>query len=896
MKAVFLLMMALQQGRIGGQVVDRETGRPISSVQLSVVGQAVAVQSDLDGRFRTPPLAPGVYSVRATLIGFRPAQHDSVVVEADRSTEVSFALSAVALEIAGITVEAAAVPVPKSTDAGLLAAQQAAAAVRDGISAQGIARTPDANAGEAVRRMTGVTLFGGKFLVVRGLGERYSNALLNGAEMPNPVVEKKIPPLDLFPAGLISSVVANKTATPDIPGDFAGGSVDLVTKDFPESRLLQLSISQSMNDRTTFQDVPVRRRSTSDLIGIDNGGRQSPDIPFGSLSIAQERPILQGFRDNLWNPPPRQVLPGLGLTATYGNQWQGAASALGAILSLTYNNNINYTPQRLSDIYFFGNQATANVAWGGIANISYRIGGGHKFGLKNLYSRSADETTLNSQGVVSSSFKQSYGLRYVERYLWQTQLTGEHRLLGSTVAWTGTLGRARINDPDNHSAQYVTAVEPGAGTDVSGKRLVRILSDQTRSAQLDWSIPISLRRPSDALFKLGGYYRRKHRDYGAHDVLILRSDSASFSGLDGNIETLPPEQVFAPENLGTYFSYIASPNNNDPFFADDNVGAAYGMVDIPVLSRLRVVTGVRAEQWDLRLKPGGDNPDGDWMKSGRVIAKSNLDPLWSANVTYAFTDKMNLRLAAFRTVARPDSREISPGQYTPVAGFGACTEQGDSTLQRSRITNGDIRWELYPNPGEILAVSVFYKHFELPVIELRQFGTSTNATCLTSNAETAEVRGGELEIRKVLFGRLGVGMNLTAVSSSIQFFPSQGLQARRFIGQSPFVANGYIAYEPEGGRLQVSLLYNYFGERITDYANKVFPGQPVAANPNRVERGRHTLDAKLQLKFGRQLKWTLSFKNLTRSATIFAEDSGLRRLTDYYNPGISFSTAFTRDF
>ena len=892
---------AAQQGRISGQVVDRETGRPLVSVQLVVVGKPLVVQTDLDGRFRTPPLDAGLYSLRATLIGFRPALRDSITVEADRTTDVSFALSAVAIEIEGITVEAAAAPVAKTTDAGLLSAQQAAAAVRDGISAQGIARTPDANAGEAVRRMTGVTLFGGKFLVVRGLGERYSNALLNGAEMPNPVVEKKIPPLDLFPAGLIASVVANKTATPDIPGDFAGGSVDLVTKDFPESRLLQLSISQAINDRTTFQYVPVRPRSASDLVGIDDGGRQSPVIPFGNLTLVEQKPILQAFRDNVWNPAPRKVLPGLGMNATYGNQWQGAQNALGAIVSLTYNNNITYTPDRLSNLFYLTNQAAANVSWGGIANVSYRIGANHKLGWKNLYTRSAEETSINGQGSEGITFHRQYQMRYVERYLWQSQLTGEHHLGGGTVSWSGTLGRAFIDDPDNHSADYATLVEAGAGTSVSGKRLVRTLRDGTRSGQLDWSIPLSLRRASDGLLKVGAYYRRKHRDYDARDLIIFPDgQSAPATGLAGVIETLPPEQVFAPENLGTYFSFISSDNHNDPFFADDQVGAAYGMIDLPVLARLRVVTGLRAEQWDLLLKPGGNDPQGNWLKYGldSVIAKTSLDLLWSANVTYAFTEKMNLRLAAFRTLARPDSREISPGQYTPIAGFGNCTEQGNPNLRRSLITNGDIRWELYPNPGEIFAVSAFYKHFELPIVEQRTTGgfNNSNVACTINNGQSAEVRGGELEVRKVVFGNLGVGVNLTAVTSSIKFDPSTGLLGRRFIGQSPFVANGYLAYEPQGGRLQASLLYNYFGDRITKFSNTQRANAPPYPNPNWIERGRHTVDAKLQLKLGGRLKWQLSVKNLTRSAVVIAEDAADRRIVEYYNPGMSLSTAFTRDF
>lgn len=884
------------QGRISGQVVDRETGRPLSGVTLIVVGQPVVVETDLDGRFRTPPIAVGVYSVHAALIGFRPAQRDSVIVEADRTTDASFALTAVPMEIAGITVEADAVPASKATDAGLLSAQQAAAAVRDGISAQGIARSPDANAGEAVRRMTGVTLFGGKFLVVRGLGERYSNALLNGAEMPNPVVEKKIPPLDLFPAGLIASVVANKTATPDIPGDFAGGSVDLVTKEFPESRLLQFSLTQYMNDLTTFQAVPVRPRSMSDFLGFDDGGRQSPSIPFGNLTPSQQKPILQGFRDNLWNPAPRTALPGLGASVTYGNQWQGKANTLGAIVSFTYTNNIAYTPRRLSEILFYGNQANATVVWGGIANLTYRLGASQKFGWKNLYTRSTDESTINGQGTDGSTFKRGYGMRYLERHLWQTQLTGEHHFFGTVLAWVGTLGTARIEDPDNHFAEYNTAVEPGATTAVKGTRLVRLLSDQTRSGQLDWSFPLSLWRARDGLIKTGAYYRRKHRDYDAHDVIIQRGDSAFASGLDGAIEQLPPEQVFAPENMGTYFAYVASANHNDPFFADDNVGAAYGMVDVPLLRRLRIVTGVRAERWDLDLKPGGNDPEGDWKKSGRSISKRHLDPLWSANLTYALTERMNLRLAAFRTLARPDSREISPGQYTPIAGLSACTEQGDSSLDRSLITNADMRWETYPSPGEIFALSAFYKRFESPIIELRTAGASSATTCTISNAATAAVSGGEFEIRKALLHRLGIGMNFTVVTSSIQFRAAQGLQGRRFIGQSPFVANGYLAYEPERGALQLSVLYNYFGDRITSYSNAQHPGQPAYPNPNRVERGRHSLDAKMQLRLARRFHWSVAVRNLTRSAVVIQEDAGDHRVTDFYNPGVSLSTTFTCDF
>ncbi len=898
-------------GRITGRVIDRETGRPLSDVRVSLEGLAVVGETDLDGRFRTAPLPAGMYAVRATRIGFTAARVDSVVVRDGQSALVEIALAPLPLELSAVTVEATAASPKASNDAGLLALQRTASAVTDGTSAQSIARSPDTNAGEAVRRVTGVTLFDGKFLVVRGLGERWSNALLNGAEMPNPVVEKKIAPLDLFPAGLIESVVAVKTATPDKPGDFAGGSVDLTTKDFPESRLLQVSVSQSYNDQVTFRSVPVPPRSGTDFLGIDDGWRQPPPIPYGALDIAAQKPILQGFRDIMFDPAPRRILPGLGLGLQYGDQWQaGGSGALGAILSLTYQNRITYAPERLSNIFYLTHEAKASVDWGGIADLSYRFGARHKLGWKSLYTRSADQTAVAGQGSDGGSFTRSYVLRYVERYLWQSQLTGEHDVYGSRLEWKATLGRAQVDDPDNHMAAYVTAVEAGAGTSVGGKRLVRTLVDRTHSVQGDWSVPISLRRPGDALLKVGGYYRWKHRDYDGRDLLILRDPvSAPASGLDGVIETLPPEQVFAPENLGTYFSYISPDTRNNPYFADDNVGAAYGMVDVPVLPRVRLVSGVRFERWRLWMQPGGNDPEGNHIKfhGDSDIALDNLDPLWSGNLTVGLSDRMNVRFAGYRTLARPDSREISPGRNTPIAGFGNCEEQGNPNLRRSLITNGDLRWEFYPRPGELFAVSGFYKYFDQPIIELRTtVSINGGATCTIINGNSAAVSGGELEVRKLLdflpgaLGKLGLGLNVTGVTSSIAVPAGQGIQARRFIGQSPVVINGYLAYEPPGSRLSFSVLYNYFGDRITKYANKEGPTQGTTTtrypNPNQVERGRATLDAKLRLALSGRLKLACSGKNLLRSAIVIAEDSGDRRLVDHYNPGVSISTSLTYDF
>jgi TonB-dependent receptor len=749
-----------------------------------------------------------------------------------------------------------------------------------------------------VKRVTGITLVDNKFLVCRGLGERYSNALLNGATMPNPVVEKKVAPLDLFPSGLIGSVVAQKTATPDIPGDFAGCSVNLVTKDFPENRLLELTVGSRGNSQATFQMLPFAPTSGSDLLGIDGGGRNGPTIPYANLPVAEQKPLLQAYPEVVWNPLARHIGPGEDIAGTFGDQWAVGSSTVGAVASMTYRHSIGFTPERITNIYYLGQAGAEKVDWGGIANVSLKLGVRNKFSWKNLYTRSADQTTISGQGTEGVDYKIGYQVDWVERFLWQTQLTGEHALGSTNLAWNATYGRGHIHDPDNHYAEYRTTLEPGAGTSAVATRQVSELTDLTRSAQLDWSVPLSLRRPGDALFKFGGGYRAKHRDYDGRGMTIARDGQAApTSGVDGYIETLPPEQVFATENMGNYFSYVAYGTPNDPFVADDNVGHGYVMLDAPVLSRVRLVGGLRVEQWHLRLEPGGANPQGDFLKYGTVYARDHLDPLWSANLTVALSDRMNLRLAAYRTLARPDSREVAPGQYTSLLGFGNCTQQGDTTLDRSLITNGDIRWELYPRPGEIVAVSGFYKHFTDPIVELRSVGgfNSVSSICTITNQPSAQVLGAELDLRK-LVGRFAFGTNLTVVESSIQFSADDGLMARRFIGQSPFVANVYLAYEPPTSPLNVSLLFNYFGERIKLYSNKSNPNAPPAPNPNWVEQGRGTLDAKLRWLFSNRLKFSATATNLTNAPVVVAEDSGDLRTVERYNPGVTVAAALTYAF
>ena len=303
-------------GRVTGRIIDRETGRPIQGVRVSVVGIPGVVETDLDGRYRTAAVPATLQSVLAAYIGYSPTRRASVKVIAGQTITVDFALSVKAVELEERAVEGAVPSTPK-TDAGLLAAQQAAPGVSDGISAEAISRSPDSDGSDVIRRVTGVTVFDKKFVLVRGLNERYSNTTLNGADLPSPEPLKKVAPLDIFPASLLESIVTTKTATPDKPGDFAGGSVEIRTKDFPENWVMQVGVSQGFNSLTTFQPMAQAPRTTSDFFGFGDARRRpNADAIAGRLN---ER-ALESYR-NVWTGRRVEAAPNLGVSLNMGGQF-----------------------------------------------------------------------------------------------------------------------------------------------------------------------------------------------------------------------------------------------------------------------------------------------------------------------------------------------------------------------------------------------------------------------------------------------------------------------------------------------------------------------------------------------------------------------------------------------
>ena len=898
-------------GRITGRVVDAAGGQPLANVEVTIVGTTLGGRSDLDGRYSILRVPAGAKSVVARTLGRQPKRFDGVVVTAGTAAVVNFVLNQASVELQSVVVRAAAGD-RSATGASLLAAQQRAASASDGISAEQIKKTPDSNAGEAAARVSGVSIVDGKFLVARGLSERYSTTLVNGAEVASPEPTRKLVPLDIFPSSLLESIVVTKSATPDKPGDFSGGAVEIKTKEFPENTVRQFSFSQGYNSQTTFRALPFPARSGLDLLGFDNGRRepayQPADSLFASPAIVER--FGEGIR-NTWNPTPRSVLPKFGFGATFGGQRPSEKAALGYVVSLTYSAAQDQQTDRFFGFFaspdnplergFVYQDSRNTVDWGAVGNFSLRLGRNTKLGWKNLYTRNAEELYSFTDGfnVDLTGDLRLYQFQYVERNLFQSQFSGEHllpMLHSSRLEWKATVGQSGRNEPDNRQVRYGRGEATSAPFQLlnNNDAWLRTLNDQQRSAQLDWSVPLRLLW-TDFTFKTGALARLKQRKF----VGKLYSFSPSQTiPLPNDLRSLPPEKVFQPENIGSFIDVQFPGTISQPYDADEDLYAAYGMLDLRVGSKLRIVTGARMEDWRVDLFDGGRArfPKGDTTKVPTL--RRNRDILLSANATYALSDRANLRLAAFQSVNRPDTRELSRDEYTEVA--GSCATAGNPKLQRGTIANADARVEWYPRPGEILSLSGFYKRFADPII--RVVDSKNNCTYSVANAESAENIGGELELRKDLsflpgaLERLSASLNVTLVRTSVVISPVFGnyLPGLDLEGQSPYVFNAGLSYRSKTDALTASVLFNVFGDRIVRYGFASSGGANAKQGPNLIERGRSSVDAKLQRAFGEKLSVSLSAKNLTNQRVQFYQTVTKGEVsTGRATPGVSFDLGVT---
>lgn len=836
---------AFAQVKLTGKILNNKN-EPVAGVSVKIIGAQGGATSDIEGRYSLT-LVPGKkYELEFSATGYSTKRINDVEVGTGLDNELNIVLEIAVKDIGGVTVKATSRR-QESTNA-LLVFQKNNTAMSSGLAADFIRRTPDKNTGEVLRRVSGASIQDNKFVIVRGLSDRYNSAMINGAQMPSSEPDKKAFSFDVIPSGLIDNIIINKTATPDLTGEFAGGLVQIQTKDIPATNQLTFGISLGFNTQSAFKDFISNERGNTDWLGFDNQRSLPSSYPkkyleFSKLSAEDQLAVARSFNDKVYN----ETISKAGPVQQYNLTWASAVrgkkgSALGSVIGLTYRNSkLLYTATKelfekgATGQQFFDYtdlQNKYNVSWGAIANIAWTKGK-HKIAFKNLFNQLFDDNYYSRTGINTENL-QDVSLRSSvlnQRSLYTSQLEGTHQAGWKNIKFAWNINYAFNNkqQPDLRVQTYGKSIGTSNPFSINLRgnntnRFFSDLKDHSFGYNASATLPFNLGKQSHSL-KIGGAATVRLRDFRA--IILGYKEPA-----DQSLLTLPYNQIFQSQNfIATGFQLSTDLQNpQDKYYGISALSAGYIMFDNKLSSKVRLVWGSRLENFEQVLKSNQSGTD-----KSQVIDTDKLDILPSMNLTISPTTKTNIRIAASRTVARPEFREIAPFTFFDFEQIASTA--GSPDLKRSSILNGDIRYEFYPKAGELLSLGVFYKDFTNPIeLRLNSASVATRRQYQFQNAEKAELFGVETEFRKSLsflsaksewLEKLYFNGNVSVILSEVTLgnMDASGNKLpstkRPLQGQSPYLINAGFQYDSENGT-NVSLLYNRIGQRLSLVGNDDF--------------------------------------------------------------------------
>ena len=870
---------------IQGKIIDASNSELLPGAVIKIQGTNKGTATDLDGKYILEDVKPGIYTIVISYIGYDTKTIPGVKVIEGEITQIDAALSIDGLKTEEITVESSP---SLSNEQSLLTEQKNSSKIQDGISEQQIKRSPDAAASDVLKRVMGVNIVDNKFVFVRGTSERYNNTTLNGVLLPSSETDKKSFYFDLFPARLLQNIIVSKSFSPDLPGNFSGGLVQLNTKDFVDRFIFNFETSGSFLDGTTSKNGFYRYNAGQKKFlffntGIDDGRRSIPGN-FPSEKFTNPNEYGKSLV-NSWAQDPKKAPLNGGFQLTLGNNFNLFENPLGALFAYTYKNGFEnediirneFNSDTSSLVNYKGRSSNYNVLNGGILNFNYKLGSNNKLSFKNTLSISSEDRAEYYEGftrVIADFDRNIYATRFIERKLYSAQFSGNHyipTLSKMNLTWTGSYSEAERDEPDTKTTYY----QRDLGTEDPyfapltvipnnnlGQRFYSKLFDINRNIGLNADMNfIKFSKSDNSKIKLGLLAVGTDRNFSARNFAPVNNGSFS-------IGYEPIESIFNPENMdSTLLYYVEITDKSDKYDAVENLYSGYVMFDIPV-KKLRIAGGLRYEYNEQKLN-GFVRQTGDEVK----VNQRNNDYLPSINLTYSVNTKSNLRLSASQTVSRPELREIAPFAYVDFVTEGLLT--GNPELEESLIQNYDLRYEVFPDAGEIASVSLFYKHFNQPIEKIIVPTLTTAIPSYTfGNAESGAVNYGiEFEVRKKLgfiskhLRDLSLNANLSLVNSKVDL---TGLQTavsekeRRLQGQAPYTINLGLFYDNFDIGFSANLLYNRDGDKISEVGRLGF--QDV------FELGRDVLDFSISKTFLNSFEAKFQIKDLFNQDKVFTQD------------------------
>ena len=901
-----------QSVRISGVVRDDANAITLPGVIVEVVGAGKTVYTDIDGRFFVD-VPPGDHELKITMSAY---DVKTIRVATGTARNVTADVSLVLTRFAEtVTVSAAPIDAPTSSAEAQLTERKQASVITDNIGAQQMKDNGDSDAAAAMTRVTGLSLVDNQYVYVRGLGERYSNTTLSGSVIPTTEPDKKVVPLDLFPAGLIDSVQVAKSYTPDKSAEFAGGLVQISPMKLPIRPMVDFSWGLSHYSTATGKDIPLSPLGSRDWAGFDSGVRAlpgsfpsskivragifTPDVGYSAAQITEFGKQLAG---TAWRPVSTKAKAGQNWSMALGNRF----GKLGVVASVSQSYKETATTERRKFLRVAGEEngvvelesasdyqmtfGSQKAQLGIVGNVAYQVAPSHRLFVDNFYTHSGKDEGRTFEGYNLDNNRQyrNFRLQFIEEELMSNAVGGDHFFRGlsnSRLDWRVNSARAKRDEPGMRETlyEYVPPTAAGAATppfvladeSQSGFQMFNNLDDKTLDLSANWSTLLTSGRSTQLKFGFG--YVDRTRDFSSRRFRFIPITLTKDGALQFNNQ-LTPEALYTAANVGTAFRFNEETRPTDAYQGSLTTASGYGMVDVALTAKSRLVAGARVE----RFKQQVDTLDPFGLFEAEVTTEnSNTDVFPAVNFVQTVRPDTNLRLSYSATVNRPEFRELAQFEFTDVVGNRAV--KGNPELQRALIQNLDARWEKFNDQRGVIAASLFYKHFDQP-IESVVLGAA-NPIATFQNAERARNVGIELELGQQLGSHVFVSGNYTFVNSNITLRPEQVTvqtsNERALVGQSKNIFN--FAFESTFKGFGARALVNYLGDRISDAgANRA---------PDIIEQGRASVDVNFSRRIGR-LMVRLNLENLTDPTYTFSQ-GGQDARTFKLGRTVSFSLGYS---
>lgn len=864
---------------IKGKVTDITTGEALIGATVQIEGTTKAAATDIDGLFTFSGLDESAnYTLTIKYISYKTTKIDGVRAEAQPQV-LEIKLKPDEQTLKEVTVTGVA---RKNTEIAVIQMTKSSPVIVSNVSAQEITKTQDTNAGEVIRRVPGVSLIDDKFVMVRGLSQRYNNVWINGGAVPSSEADSRAFSFDLIPSSQIDNMQIVKTPSPEYPADYTGGFITITTKDIPAENTAELSVGGNWNNISSFSDFKYAKGSGTDFLGFDSGMRGlNGGINATMNSIAGNGvDLLNNGLNNDWRVRNMNPIGDLKLSGSLGRRWKLGDRQLGMIAAFNYSNEYRKYEDMQNNLYGVYNadkdqsnylrysvddQYNHNVRLGAMLNFTLLSADGNsKYQLKNIFNQIGNDRYTWREGLSAQSDNEnSAEYYYRSRTTYNGQITGKHTFALDELDWSASYSYANRNVPDRRRYLINDALEPGVMQLTSPNDISREwtkLNEHIVSAAVNDKHEFKFGSFTPSL-KFGAYGEYRTRKYTTRDFIYNwnAADNTLPDGFRQNdlSEMLSDESYFGADRL--YLLEEQHMRNN--YKGNNYLGAGYFAANIP-LGKFNIYAGLRYEYDHMELITNTrDNAESPFSHNYEY---SDLFP--SVNTTYKINDKHQLRLSYGKTVNRPEFREVSPSVFYD---FDLASDvQGNTDLKPCYIQNVDFRYEFYPSKGELISIAAFYKYFDSPIEWTYTVTGGTSLVYSYMNAKRANNYGIELDIRKDLsfIGLPGFSwsFNGALIKSRVKFEEGSKEENRPMQGQSPYLVNTGIFYKNDKMQLDIALLYNRIGKRIIGVGRSegTTSGNETLRVPDSYEMPRDVIDLSASKKFGKHWEVKLSIRDL----------------------------------